>query len=163
MPHAITCSCCQCQLQITRDSPSPWLTCPRCLGQLINPRALIRPGSSPGDEASLDDEVRRDRLGGTFAAIVLCVLLPLGVIVSVSSGGPKLVSASKEGPAVFGLGVLILGSIFICTVMTVSSSKDLALRAATGVVGGLLVGAGMVVLLIILFWLAIVESCQTGK
>jgi amino acid transporter len=165
MPQTVTCRRCQRELHITRDSTSPWLTCPYCLARVVNPQSLVRrdlPTSSLHREYerdSVDVEVSRDSHGGLIAGILLGVFLLIGGILFISSGGIKMVTASKEGPAVFGIGILVLGSILAGTVFVVSTSKNRVVTAVTGVFGGLLLGAGVIVLLIILFCLGILQTC----
>jgi hypothetical protein len=133
-----------------------WRLCPYC-EEPIRRRAAI------GSRDSLDDEVRRDSRGGLGAAIGIGVLLMIGVIVFLASGGPKLVSSSKDGPAVFGIGILLLGAILAGIIAVVTTSKSKAVTALTSVFGGLLIGAGLVVLFLILICLGALQTCQFGK
>ena len=71
---------------------------PHCLALVVDPRALVRTDlpSAPLRKLALDDQVQRDSRGGTIVAAVLGVIVLICVVVFLSSGGPQLVSASKE-------------------------------------------------------------------
>ncbi len=105
--------------------------------------------------------MRRDSRGGTIVAAVLGVIVLICVVVFLSSGGPQLVSASKEGPVVFGIGILVLGAIAAGTIAVVSTSKNKIVTALTGVFGGLFIGAGVVVLAIVLTCMGILQTFAT--
>ena len=119
------------------------LTCPHCLALVVNPHALVRTDqpAAPLRNDALDDEVRRDSRVAIVVAVVLGAIVLIGVIVFLNGGGPQLVSASPEGPIVFGIGVSVLGAIAAGTIALVATSKNKVVSALTGVVGGLFIGA----------------------
>ena len=161
MTHEVTCRNCGRVLHIAEEDARPSLTCPRCLALVVDPRALVRTDlpAAPRHKGALDDEVRRDSRGGTIVAAVLGAIVLVGVIVFLTSGGPQLVSASKDGPVVFGIGILVLGAIAAGTIVVVSTSKNKIVTALTGVVGGVFIGAGVVVLAIVLVCMGMLQTC----
>jgi hypothetical protein len=105
--------------------------------------------------------VQRDNQGGIAVAITLGVMAVLGVILFLVYDGPSLVSASPEGPAVFGVGVFVLGSVAVGTIVLVVRSKNRTTTALGGVFGGLFLGAGFVLLFVVLMCAAMINFLQT--
>lgn len=166
MPYEITCSRCRRVLRIAEGNTRPSLTCPHCLALVANPHALVRadlPAALPYTD-SLDAEVQRDSHGGAVVAGVLAGMVLLGVFGFLASGGLNQVSLSSAVSVVLGLGILVLGAIATGTIAIASSSKSRAASTVTGVLGGLFIGAGVVVLIVVLMCMGIWQTCtHLGK
>jgi hypothetical protein len=135
-----------------REVRSSWRACPEC-GE-----PLRRSPPLPLDD--LDRAAHRHNNGSRVVAIVLGVLVVFGIILFFAMGGVDLVNASKEGPAVLGIGVLVLGAIVAGVLAIACNSKNPTATAVSGIVGGVAFGAGAVLLVVLLFCLAALAAFQ---
>ena len=125
-----------------------WRVCPHCERPL---RAVSRRAGAH----STDDEVRQDSRVGFSLVGVLVGLLVVGLSVFFSMGGGNLAAASPEGTSVLVIGIGVLVAIAIGLIVIVSTTKDPAVTAVSGVVGGLALGGGAVLLVVALSCLAV--------
>jgi hypothetical protein len=137
-----------------------WRVCPHCDMPVQRRRAT-------GD--SVERDVRRDRTGSIIGLCVVGVLLVVGVIAFLATGGPQLVSASPEGTAVFGITLLILAAIVIGVGCLMWFSKDATAKAIGGALGGVAAGATIVLGFVLLVILAVcagisdfLNTCNKG-
>jgi hypothetical protein len=183
MSTTIRCVACGHQLLVGNDD-RPWLTCPRCLTELMNPRASpvsaappppqgpapvppaepvtipvcpecgldVRPEwrFCPGCNASLrrrrggrlppepwlERDVRRDTTGTLVSLLTLGALLVAGVIAFLVMDGLSLVDASREGPVVLMVALLVIGAITVGVVVLAFAAKGRTTRMVSSAVGG---------------------------
>ena len=175
MSRTAKCDRCDRQLWVD-DVHEPWLTCPRCLNAVHNPwydggaAVTTEPRPSPRTAGfSLERDVRRDRTGSVIGLCVVGVLLVVGVVVFIATGGPQLVAASPEGPAVFGITLLILAAIVIGVGCLIYFSRDATAKIIGGTLGGVAAGAVVVLGFVLLVIFAIcagisdfLNTCNKG-
>jgi hypothetical protein len=201
----LVCLNCGHHLRIAADAEESWLSCPRCLAVIANPRrsAVATRPSSPAEGAFSpavcpgcgepvqpswrycplcnarcgptpglqplplpDVEVRRDSKGAVLCLVVIGVLVLIGVGLFAASGGFAVVSASKAGPAILLLGLVVLVVIGAGTGILLFGSKSPTTKVVSGVLGGLAAAAtvALVFVLIILaaiaaVFVSILETC----
>ena len=141
-PEVSICPWCQ------RPTEPNWRACPLCEKPLHD----VRPRSV---QASLDDEVRRDNRGVNVIAIVLGGLLVVGAVLFVVVGGPMAIQSSNGGEAVVFVGVLAMGAFVAGLIALAVGARNQAVTAVSGVMGGLAIGAGAVLLVVLVLCLSI--------
>lgn len=130
-----------------------WRLCPHC-GVPIGAR------TAPRFDDSLERDVRRDSRAGLIVTITLAAFLLIGIILFLAHGGMALVGASKEGTSVVVIGGVMLLGIVAGVGAIAFRSKNRAVTAVSGVLGGLAVGAGAVLLVTLLMCLALLAAFQ---
>jgi hypothetical protein len=189
MATTVTCPSCGSTLQVASDDRERWLTCPRCLAQVVNPNVLVTTGApSPQPEvpeaasqgpflASPDDDVRRDTTGLRAFLIALALMGGIGIVLFLCGGG-----LGQTGQGLTLQATLVIGAVLF--MLAITGSVVLSFRgsnpAARGIgrvlVGGLvgtLIGAGFAILVCVLLVLAFValvgavinsffETCSKG-
>lgn len=123
MTQRVTCPHCETALLVSATDV-PTVTCPRCLGAIPNPAAIldVLPASRvhlhlrPHLAHAVDDVVRRDRLGTGVLLVFLVVL-----------GGVGAVSLGLTIGATFDLPIVII-PLMICFVALVIGGVVLARR-----------------------------------
>ncbi len=149
MSRIITCLKCHARLHVPDRVTEPTLLCPRCLGQVDNPVAGLKPSV-----LSLDTDVRRElNLGG----IVLGVLIGLCVL----GVGLSLLLKRSAGNGAVG-GVLLMMVCFLALDVLVSVACIMATwrlgmagvrtPSAGRVLGLVLLSFGLVVAVVIFFF-----------
>jgi Double zinc ribbon len=135
-----------------------WRSCPHC----EEPLRRKRP---PREPLPLERNVHRDTQSGTVAAIILGCLLLAGVVIFLGFGGPALVGASKEGPAILMVGGGLIAAVVIGCIVIALTGRSRGASIASSVVGGVVLGGGLVLLMGFLLWAAFIsflESCGKG-
>src|SRR5207245_1008065 len=97
MSRIITCLKCHTRLRVPDRVTEPTLLCPRCLGQVNNPVAGLKPSV-----LSLDTDVRRELNLGSIVLAVLIGACSLGVVLSL------VLSRSRSVGDQIGLALLLM-------------------------------------------------------
>lgn len=140
-------TCPHCDRPVERD----WRFCPYCEEELKRP-------PSTGDAGPLERDVKRDTLGGSIVAGVLGTLLLLGIIIFFAMDGPKLLSQSQDAQGVVALGGVVLVLVLLGTVIIAFRSRNKTASMVSGMVGGLVFGAGIAMLVGLLACLAVAAA-----
>jgi hypothetical protein len=119
----------------------------------------------------LDNEVRNDTQGVLIGLAVAAGMLILGFFLFTGLGGGELVQASKQGPVIFGMGILFLGAIAVCVFALVWKTPSSGGKGLSGILGGLAAGATIALSVILLagcaflsFIIAVLDACtKCGK
>jgi hypothetical protein len=171
--HETTCPSCRRVLRVSENVHTRWLTCPRCLAAMGERTAPPTPPPEPPEDHSAhasnirrrpappplpDVDVRRDLRGVNVAALVLGGLLLMGVVLFFGLGGFSAVVASDDANAVLLCGVLILGAVVAGLVALAYGARNRIATVLSSVVGGLVVGAGGILLVIVLFCMSIAAA-----
>jgi hypothetical protein len=107
--------------------------------------------------------VSRDAAGAGYGIVLLVFLVLLGVILFFSFGGLRLVAAGKEMPILLVVGLVGFGAILAGLFSITAGKKQGAGGRASGILGGVAIGAGVVLLVVTFSCLAVVavflETC----
>jgi hypothetical protein len=141
--------CAECDRPVERG----WRTCPFCA-------APLRRGSRRVGASQMDVDVRRDSRGGQIGAAILTVLVLIGVAIFFAMGGPRLVSTSPDAASALGVGVLVLGVIVAGCIALMVNTSSTAAKTVAGILGGVVLGAGVVLLTLFLFCLGVMSTCK---
>jgi len=145
IPEGLSCPWCDYKVEAT------WHVCPHCGRTLASSR-------SKAVVSSTDDEVRRDSRGVNVIALVLGGLLMVGAVLFLVVGGPMAVQSSKDGGAVVWIGILAMGAFVGGLIAMAVGARNHAVTAASSVVGGLVLGAGGVLLVVLLLCMSIAAA-----
>jgi hypothetical protein len=139
-----------------------WRVCPHCAEPLT-----VRPTARRNEW--IDGEVRGDTNRGGVLAKALGGLLLLGVVIFLLAGGPGLLRASPDAGLSLTIGICVLAATVAGVVALLSGRKNPAAGAVSGLLSGIAVGAGAVLLAVLVFCLTVIasinqffETCSKG-
>jgi hypothetical protein len=136
-----------------REVDSQWRVCPYCEEPLREERrGLTVP--------QLDRDIRRESSAGGVVAIVLGVVLTFGMVCFLAVGGPALIMNGPEGSMVLVIGAGVVTAVGVGCIVLALNSRSKAGGTASGVVGGILTGAGAVGCVVLFACLSILAAVQ---
>ena len=174
MAHETTCPSCRRVLRVADDVHTRWLTCPRCLTAVAeHPGPPTERPDAPSDFGSVarprirplappDVDVRRDQRGVSWIAIALGGLILVGVVLFFPLRGFAAVMATGDPDKVMFFGLLVLGAFVAGLVALALGIRSHGVTVALSVVGGLAVGAGLVLLFLLFFCMSVLATCNNS-
>jgi hypothetical protein len=107
--------------------------------------------------------VRSDNTASLIILAVLGVLMLVGVIWFLGSGGAGLwQTASEQGRGILALGVLLTVVLLVGLVVLVWSSPGVAAKTIAGTLGGIAIGVTMFLCLVTSAVIALLSACSRG-
>jgi asparagine N-glycosylation enzyme membrane subunit Stt3 len=108
---------------------------------------------------TLEIDAGRDIPRTNVGLVILGVLCVLGVIQFIVFGGLPLLLGGGDAGSFLALGVSLL-AIFLAGLMAIMiGSRNTTARILTGTLGGIVVGAGVAVLLIVAMCIDLLNTC----
>ena len=132
---------------------SGWRRCPSC------DALLRRPAAARG--RSLDLEVKRDSVGAIVVTAVMGALVLLGAVLFFATDSASVVAqASGDNQTIFAVLGLVVFAVVAGVLVLVWAARNPTVSIVSGVLGGVLLGALGVVLLICVAIQGIINTCK---
>ncbi len=143
-PDRMRCPWCE---EIVQPS---WRVCPYC------ERPILRP--PPRGRDDVDDEARTDRRAGNVVLVVLGALLIGGAVLFAVLGVPAMAQSAVEPGAVCVVGRVAIGALVGGVVFLALGARSRAVTVISSTLGGVAVGAGVVLLVVLVACMTIVAA-----